>query len=70
MLLAAFMASGYFPMIHSYLVSGIDGLRLFPLAHVATMEAFYLIGVIFYLTRFPESMFSETFDILVRLEFV
>jgi adiponectin receptor len=57
--------SGYIPIIHGYLISGIDGLRQFPLTHTLIMDVVYLIGVGFYLTHFPESRYPTKFDIWV-----
>ncbi|KAF1845089.1 hemolysin-III channel protein-like protein Izh2 [Cucurbitaria berberidis CBS 394.84] len=62
-LFAMFVASGFLPMIHACALDGTDVLGLFPLAHVIGMETCYLTGVIFYITRFPEKRYPETFDI-------
>jgi len=64
-LFAAFVASGFIPMIHACMLDGTAALGLFPLAHAIGMEAFYLTGVIFYITRYPEKHHPETFDIWV-----
>ncbi|KAF1835913.1 hemolysin-III channel protein-like protein Izh2 [Decorospora gaudefroyi] len=62
-LFAMFVASGFLPMLHACVLDGTDVLGLFPLAHVIGMEACYFTGVVFYITRFPEKQFPETFDI-------
>ena len=61
------MATGYTPLIHAYLVSGIEGLECFPWRAAVKMLSADLVGVLFYITRFPESRFPETFDIWVSL---
>lgn len=67
LIIAGLMATGYTPLIHAYLVSGIDGLKHFPWHAALKMLSADLVGVMFYITRFPESRFSETFDIWVSL---
>lgn len=53
-------------MIHACVIDGVEVLGYFPLAHAIGMGSFYGIGVIFYITRFPEKYFPEQFDIWVR----
>lgn len=65
-LFASFVASGFLPMIHGCMLEGKEILGLFPLSHAIGMEAFYLTGVIFYITRYPEKYYPEKFDIWVR----
>ncbi|KAF2844643.1 hemolysin-III channel protein-like protein Izh2 [Plenodomus tracheiphilus IPT5] len=62
-LFATFFASGFVPMIHASIIDGVDVLGLFPLVHAIGMGLFYGMGVIFYITRFPEKYFPEKFDI-------
>lgn len=50
-------------MIHACALDGTDVLGIFPLAHAIGMEICYLVGVTFYLTRFPEKQYPEKFDI-------
>ncbi|KAF2243164.1 HlyIII-domain-containing protein [Trematosphaeria pertusa] len=63
MLFAAFVGSGYVPIVHSYLSHGLVGLRYFPVTAALIMNALDFLGAIFYVTRFPERHFPETFDI-------
>jgi predicted membrane channel-forming protein YqfA (hemolysin III family) len=67
LLFAAFVASGFVPMIHACVLDGSEALDLFPLAHVIGMEMCYLAGVVFYVTRFPERCYPQTFDIWVSI---
>ncbi|KAI8932420.1 hypothetical protein NX059_010606 [Plenodomus lindquistii] len=62
-LFAAFFISGFIPMLHASIVDGIQVLGLFPLAHAIGMGSCYGVGVVFYITRFPEKYFPEKFDI-------
>jgi adiponectin receptor len=52
-------------MVHSCILSGIAAVDLFPLKHVVGMELFYLLGAVLYVSRFPERMFPDKFDIWV-----
>lgn len=65
MIIAGLMATGYTPLIHAYLSGGIETLRFFPWQAAVKMLSADLFGVLFYITRFPESRFPETFDIWV-----
>ena len=67
-LFIALAGSGYIPMLHQYLLFGIDGLRSFPLTSALLMDAIYLLGVGFYVTQFPERRFPKRFDIWVSDE--
>ena len=68
MLIVAFVASAYIPVIHSYVHSGPEALRLFPLPHTIGMELCFGVGTWFYLARFPERKYPGLFDIWVRAE--
>jgi adiponectin receptor len=65
LLIAGLMATGYVPLLHAYLVSGTQGLQYFPWLAAVKMLTVDIVGVLFYITRFPESRFPETFDIWV-----
>lgn len=58
-------ASGFVPITHAAIFEGVEGLKLFPLLHILITISCYLTGVVFYVTRFPESRWSETFDVWV-----
>lgn len=66
MIIAGLMGTGYTPLIHAYLLGGIERLQYFPWQAAVKMLSADLVGVLFYITRFPESRFPETFDIWVR----
>lgn len=59
------MATGYTPLMHAYLIGGAEALKYFPWLAAVKMLASDLVGVLFYITRFPESRFPGTFDIWV-----
>ncbi|KAF9734872.1 hypothetical protein PMIN06_009524 [Paraphaeosphaeria minitans] len=62
-IIAGLMGTGYTPLIHAYLIGGIERLQHFPWQAAAKMLWADLVGVLFYITRFPESRFPETFDV-------
>ncbi|KAF2689044.1 HlyIII-domain-containing protein [Lentithecium fluviatile CBS 122367] len=63
MLFGAFISSGYVPIVHNYLFYGVAGLRYFPLTAALIMNTLDFLGAAFYVSRFPENHFPETFDI-------
>ena len=63
----ALMLGGFAPIIHMYLLEGFEGIRHFPLLHIAYMELCYFIGTAFYLSHWPERYWPETFDIWVSV---
>jgi hypothetical protein len=65
MLFGAFIASGYLPMVHNYLLYGGPGLRYFPMTAALIMNGLDFLGAAFYVSRFPESHFPHRFDIWV-----
>lgn len=67
LIIAGLMATGYTPLFHAYLVGGIERLRYFPWKAAVKMLSADLVGVFFYITRFPENRFPGTFDIWVSL---
>ena len=64
------MLSGFAPIIHMFLLEGMEGIRHFPLWHIACMELCYFVGTVFYLSHWPERRWPGTFDIWVSVRFL
>ncbi|KAF1980369.1 hypothetical protein BU23DRAFT_443832, partial [Bimuria novae-zelandiae CBS 107.79] len=65
LVIADLMATEYTPLIHAYILRGAEALEYFPWRAAAKMVSVDIIGVLFYITRFPESRFPDTFDIWI-----
>jgi len=64
-ILIGLFVTGFAPVVHRLVMFGPKGLETFPLAHTAATTLCYLIGTVFYVTRFPEKYIPDVFDIWV-----
>ena len=61
----ALMLSGCVPIVHMYIVRGVEGVESFPLTHIALMGVCYLLGACLYVSHWPEERWPYAFDIWV-----
>ena len=59
------IGSGFVPILHLLLSVGVDGLKHFPMTHLAMMILCYAFGVAVYAGHVPEKFWPEYFDVWV-----